>query len=193
MPHTSRRTPHTSLLTPTSLHFTPKTPRRTDDTGGLATWLARVPTEARRASSNRNVGGKAGKYSNRKVRLEEGGLGSISDTKYGRVQWEDMMDSTGPRNIFAIGIQRNTKTPMERLIRKNTKSNKNHSRTKDNNAQGTKANAKAETQIADGIVGPHAAWACAVQATGGERGLKAQKKDKRESTFLSEVACSIYS
>ena len=86
--------------------------------------LAGATTEPRRASSNRNVGGKAGKYSNRKERLEEGGLGSISDTKCGRVQWEDMMDSTGPRNIVAIGIQRNTKTPMERLIRKNTKNNK---------------------------------------------------------------------
>ena len=27
----------------------------------------------------------------------------------GRVQWEEMMDSTGPRNIVAIGIQKNTK------------------------------------------------------------------------------------
>ena len=68
----------------------------------------------------------------------------------------------------------------------------NKCRSEENNAQGTKANAKAETQIADDIVGPHAAWTCAVQATGEERGLEAQKKDKRGSTCLSELACSIY-
>ena len=98
--------------------------------GGLARWLAEAPAEARRASSNGNVGGKAGKYSNRKVRLEEGWLGSISKTKCGRVQWEDMMDSTDPRGIFAIGIRRNTKTPMERLNRKNTKNNKTNAEAK---------------------------------------------------------------
>ena len=62
--------------------------------------------------------------SNRKVRLEEGWLGSISKTKCGRVQWKDMMDSTDPRGIFAIGILRNTKTLMERLNKKNTRDNK---------------------------------------------------------------------
>ena len=58
---------------------------------------------------------------------------------------------------------------MERLIRKNTINNKNHCKTEDNNAQGTKANAKAETQIANGIVGPHVAWASSMQATREDR------------------------
>ena len=112
-PHTSHRTPHTSPLTPASSHLTPNTSRRTHETGGLARWLAEAPAEARRASSNGNVGGKAGRFSNRKLRLEGGWLGSISEPKCGRVRWEGMMDSTGLRGIFAIRIRRNTKTPMD--------------------------------------------------------------------------------
>ena len=77
---------------------------------------------------------------------------------------------------------------MERLMRKKTKTNKNHSRTEDNNAQGTKANAKTKTQIANDILEPHAAWTCAVQATGG-RG-----KIRGGADFaVKYVACSIYS
>ncbi len=109
LPHTTHRRPHTSLLN--LGHYTShQRPPRTDETEGPASKLARAPTEPSRDFPNRIVGEKAGKFSNRKKeRLEEGGLGSISDTKCGRVQWEDMMDSTGPRNIVAIGIQKNTK------------------------------------------------------------------------------------
>ena len=50
--------------------------------------------------------------------------GELLRYKRGKVQWEDMMDSTGPRNIVAIGIQKNTKTPMERLMRRRLKTTK---------------------------------------------------------------------
>ena len=54
-------------------------------------------------------------------------------------------------------------------MRKKTKNNKTLIRAEDSNAQGTKANAKAKSPIANGIVGTHVHWASAMQATRGDR------------------------
>ena len=45
----------------------------------------------------------------KKTEAGRSNAGELLRYKRGKVQWEDMMDSTGPRNIVAIGIQKNTK------------------------------------------------------------------------------------
>ena len=71
------------------------------------------------------------------------------------------------------GHVRNCYTEKHKKTKERIKQDIYQTRSGENNAQSTKAHVKTKTQIANDIVEPHAAWTCAVQATGEERGLEA--------------------
>ena len=48
-------------------------------------------------------------FESKKTEAGRSKAGELLRYKRGKVQWEDMMDSTGPRNIVAIDIQKSQK------------------------------------------------------------------------------------